>query len=105
MRRPRCARLALPLLIAMRVHLAYARCASLLMLQAAMARPVSTADVEAEMSVRGGLLPLMHLFPSQQSHPGNSIPWQPEDQKLQQWLATSAAYAAAAGELRHAHDT
>lgn len=68
-----------------------------------MSRPVSITDVEQELSVRGGLFPLMHLFPSEQTHPGSSIPWQPVDIKLQQWLQHNAAYQAAATELTACH--
>lgn len=65
----------------------------------AMSRPVSIADVQQELSVRGGLFPLMHLYPNEQTHPGSSIPWQQDDLRLQQWLTHNAAYHAAAAEL------
>jgi hypothetical protein len=69
-----------------------------------MAQPLSSRDFEAELAARGGLLPVMHLFPSDSRHPGNSIPWQKQDMLLQEWLAGSAAYTAAVEELKHAHD-
>eukprot|EP00775_Hariotina_reticulata_P004710 gene4710-4960_t len=71
--------------------------------EAAMARPLSSQDFEAELAVRGGLLPVMHLFPSDRRHPGHTIPWQQQDLLLQQWLVGSAAYTAAVEELKHAH--
>lgn len=69
-----------------------------------MSRPVSISDVQQELSVRGGLFPLMHLYPNETSHPGSSIPWQPEDTRLQQWLKADAAYQAAAALLPTCHD-
>jgi hypothetical protein len=69
-----------------------------------MCRPVSTADVSAELEVRGGLFPLMHLFPSEASHPGISIPWEQQDAALQGWMVNSSAYQAAVAELEAAHD-
>jgi hypothetical protein len=35
-----------------------------------MSRPVSVSDVQQELSLRGGLLPLMHLYPNETTHPG-----------------------------------
>jgi hypothetical protein len=141
--------------------------------QEVMSRPVSLADVQQELSVRGGLLPLMHLYPNDTTHAGNqkrlyrlnccthkchissvklpdqlgclcgifssqsiislvgrlvrciafylitaaaaaiaaaaiaagsSIPWQPEDLRLQQWLVQDASYQAAAAELATCHE-
>jgi hypothetical protein len=69
-----------------------------------MCRPVTTADVAAELDVRGGLFPLMHMFPCEATHPGISIPWEPQDVALQGWLAQSSSYQAAAAELEAAHD-
>lgn len=74
-----------------------------LLLQEAMSRPVSITDVQQELSVRGGLFPLMHLYPNETSHPGSSIPWTPEDVRLQQWLASNAAYQEAAAALPSCH--
>lgn len=74
------------------------------MLQAAMSKPLGPSDVSAEVSVRGGLFPLMHLFPSEDDHPGLSIPWQQEDHQLQQWLVNSQAYQQAVYDLQTAHD-
>lgn len=68
-----------------------------------MARPVSITDVEQELAVRGGLLPLMHLFPDEASQPGSSVPWTPQDVALRDLCASSPAYAAAVAELQHAH--
>lgn len=39
-------------------------------LQEAMSRPVSVSDVRQELLLRGGLLPLMHLYPNESTHPG-----------------------------------
>lgn len=75
-----------------------------LLLQGAMARPVGVSDVAAELEARGGLLPLMHLFPCEASHPGTSIPWEQQDAALQAWLGSSSSYQAAAAELEAAHD-
>jgi hypothetical protein len=69
-----------------------------------MSRRVTPSDVGQELALRGGLLPLMHLFPGEESHPGSSIPWQNSDLALQQWLRTSPAYAAAVTELDSCHD-
>jgi hypothetical protein len=69
-----------------------------------MSRPVSISDVQQELCARGGLFPLMHLYPNETSHPGSSIPWQAEDLKLHQWLKGDAAYQAAAAELPSCHD-
>jgi hypothetical protein len=60
-------------------------------------------DVGQELQLRGGLLPLMHLFPNERSHPGSSIPWTHSDVQLQQWLAGSQAYLAAVQELASCH--
>jgi hypothetical protein len=68
-----------------------------------MSRPVSISDVQQELSVRGGLYPLMHLYPNEWTHPGSSIPWTHQDIKLQQWLAHDPAYQAAAAELSTCH--
>jgi hypothetical protein len=73
-------------------------------MQGAMCRPVGTADVAAELDVRGGLSPLMHLFPSEATHPGISIPWEQQDTALQAWLLQSSSYQAAVAELDAAHD-
>ncbi|WIA39416.1 hypothetical protein OEZ86_005519 [Tetradesmus obliquus] len=72
--------------------------------EGAMARPVGVSDVAAELEARGGLLPLMHLFPCEASHPGTSIPWEQQDAALQAWLGSSSSYQAAAAELEAAHD-
>lgn len=69
-----------------------------------MSRPVTTSDVGQELQLRGGLLPLMHLFPNEASHPGSSIPWQDSDLQLQQWLARSQAYQEAVRQLDTCHD-
>lgn len=69
-----------------------------------MSKPIGQSDVSAELSVRGNLFPLMHLFPSEEDHPGLSIPWQQEDLHLQQWLANSRTYQEAVRQLEAAHD-
>jgi hypothetical protein len=79
-------------------------CSTHLLLQGAMCRPVTAADVASELQVRGGLFPLMHMFPSDATHPGISIPWEAQDVALQAWLAQSSSYQAAAAELEAAHD-
>lgn len=72
-------------------------------MQATMRKPMALADVQGELAVRGGLLPLMHLFPNEETHPGLSIPWTAADQQLQRWLRTDPAYQAAAAELAAGH--
>jgi hypothetical protein len=54
------------------------------------------SEVEAEIARRGGFVPLMHLFPTEEGNPGLSIPWTAADVALREWAAGSAAYAAAA---------
>lgn len=56
---------------------------------------VPLAGVEAELQLRGGFLPLMHLFPDEQHHPGLSIPWTAADRELHAWAHTSPTYQAA----------
>jgi hypothetical protein len=56
----------------------------------------SISEVEAELALRGGFVPLMHLFPREEGHPGLSIPWTPADDRLREWAAGSEAYQAAA---------
>ncbi|KAI8462616.1 MAG: tubulin-tyrosine ligase family-domain-containing protein [Monoraphidium minutum] len=56
----------------------------------------SLSEVEAELQLRGGFLPLMHLFPREDALPGLSIPWTPADAALAAWAAASPAYQAAA---------
>lgn len=46
----------------------------------------------------------LHIYPPQHP-PGSSIPWQPEDLRLQQWLANDTVYQAAAAELHTCHAT
>lgn len=55
----------------------------------------SISEVEAELQLRGGFIPLMHLFPSEEDVPGLSIPWTPADTQLREWLGTSPLYQAA----------
>lgn len=69
-----------------------------------MSRPVGIADVSSELRARGSLFPLMHLFPTEEHHPGLSIPWTMEDQQLQQWIPSSQLYQAALKELETAHE-
>ena len=69
-----------------------------------MSRPVGIADVLSELSARGSLFPLMHLFPTEDEHPGLSIPWTREDQQLRHWIPGSQLYQAAAKELENAHE-
>lgn len=74
-------------------------------MQDVLRQPFGICDVQHEIDVRGGFFPLMHLFPSEASLPGMSIPWQPPDKQLQQWLANSNAYQAAAVDLETAHQS
>ena len=53
---------------------------------------LSMSEVESELQLRGGFLPLMHLFPQEEEYPGLSIPWTPADQQLQAWMRGSALY-------------
>ena len=53
---------------------------------------MTLAEVEEELQLRGGWLPLMHLFPSPEHHPQVAIPWTEADKALQQWLKTSSLY-------------
>lgn len=64
---------------------------------------MTMADVSAELDTRGGLLPLMHLFPSEQQHAGLSIPWEEADEQLQRWMTSSSTYKEAIRELEMTH--
>lgn len=59
----------------------------------------SIADVEAELALRGGFHPLMHLFPSEEQLPGLAVPYTPADARLRDWMRGSGAYQAAAAAL------
>lgn len=59
----------------------------------------TVAEVEAELRARGGFAPLMHLFPTEESVPGLSVPWTAADRRLREWAAGSALYAEAAAAL------
>ena len=57
------------------------------------------SEVESEFKQRGGFLPLMHLFPTEEQVPGLSIPWTAADARLRAWTETSPEYQAAAAAL------
>lgn len=63
--------------------------------QETMGHEASLSEVEAELQLRGGFMPLMHLFPTEEDIPGLSIPWTRADDRLREWLGTSSAYQAA----------
>lgn len=53
-------------------------------------------ELEAELRARGGFVPVMHLFPTDEDFPGLSIPWTAADRRLREWAAGSELYAEAA---------
>jgi hypothetical protein len=67
----------------------------LCMLQEATGHEATIPEVEAELQLRGGFFPLMHLFPREEDTPGLSIPWTPADARLREWMASSSTYQTA----------
>ncbi|KIY98981.1 hypothetical protein MNEG_8982 [Monoraphidium neglectum] len=63
--------------------------------QEATGHEATIPEVEAELQLRGGFFPLMHLFPREEDTPGLSIPWTPADARLREWMASSSTYQTA----------
>jgi hypothetical protein len=53
---------------------------------------VSMAEIEEELQRRGKWVPLMHLFPTDATHPSLNISWTPADLELQSWMRESPTY-------------
>jgi hypothetical protein len=53
---------------------------------------VSLPEVEEELRLRGGCLPLMHLFPNAEDYPGVKLPWSEHDKELQEWIKSNEEY-------------
>jgi hypothetical protein len=53
---------------------------------------VSLPEVEEELRVRGGWLPLMHLFPYADEYPGVKLAWSEHDKELREWAKSNKEY-------------
>jgi hypothetical protein len=49
-------------------------------------------EIAEELHRRGKWVPLMHLFPTDATHPGLNVSWTPADLELQGWMRESSIY-------------